>query len=171
MMWVLLDGHDTESQPHIVSLFLHWWEPNSFSSLIFLFLWYFYDISILLTILCIFVTIYVLKYKTFIMGSRAPAIPKMYMCGPKNWLLTSFLCSILILQEVHTVAANLRRCIYSYLVWNSWSLIVPTASQWLCPCLWTNNMQLYFEIFCQSIFPNVFFPRMWAWRTGNNSKK
>ena len=42
MMWVLLDGHDTKSQHHIVSLFVHWWEPNSFSSLIFL---YFYFIN------------------------------------------------------------------------------------------------------------------------------
>lgn len=77
--------------------------------------------------------------------------------GQKNWLLTSYWCSILIVQEVHSVAANLRRCIYPYLVWNSWSIIVPTASQWVCTCLWANNMQLYFEIFCQSIFPRCVF--------------
>ena len=31
------------------------------------------------------------------------------------------------------------------------SLTTPTASQWVCPCLSTTNIQPYFKLFCRSV--------------------
>ena len=42
-----------------------------------------------------------------------------------------FLCSMFIAQEIHRLIVSLHLFLYTHSVWNSWSLIIPAAIQWL----------------------------------------